>query len=663
MLKASFGKLQRVGQALMLPVALLPAAGFLLAVGFSLKSPTVLEMAPFLSGPGWTKLATMMASAGGVVFDNLALLFAVGVAVGLAGLSGVAALASIVCFLVMNATMSAVGGFTVDMVLRGGNPSYAMVVGIPTLQTGVFGGIICGLVGAYCYERFYKIELPQFLGFFAGKRFVPIVSAFAGFLLGVVMFFLWPFAQNGLNSFSNAIMGSAMPLAVFLFGMIKRLLIPFGLHHIFYAPFWFEFGSYKTLAGEIVHGDLRIFFAQLKDGVPLTAGFFLGGEFPIMMFGLPAAALAMYQNARPENKKMVAGLLASAALTSFLTGITEPIEFSFLFASPLLYLIHAILDGLSFLLLYIFKVHLGYTFSGGAIDFVLFGILPGRERWWVAVLLGLGFAAAYYVIFTFFIRLFDLKTPGREVALADSNGSVQSKASTELAAKVLEALGGAGNLVRLDACITRLRISVNDPKRVDKEALKTLGATGVMQVDKSFQAIFGTASEAIKEEILRMVGVGGNSANSRIKVASPMSGQIVDLSDVPDKTFSDRMVGDGFAVIPSDGRVVSPVDGRVTLVFPTMHAVGITSREGLEVLVHVGIDTVKLNGQGFKALVAQGDEVRKGQVILEADLNVISQKAPSIVTPVIFTNLKGSDAVNPFKGEVKAGEDAAVVSL
>ncbi|MCX7829124.1 MAG: glucose-specific PTS transporter subunit IIBC [Thermanaerothrix sp.] len=659
MLKGFFGKLQRIGQALMLPVAILPAAGFLLAVGFSLKSPTVLEVAPFLSGPGWSKLATMMASAGGVVFDNLALLFAVGVAVGLAGLSGVAALASIVCYLVMNATMSAVGGFTVDMVLKGGNPSYALVVGIPTLQTGVFGGIICGLVGAWCYERFYKIELPQFLGFFAGKRFVPIASAFAGFLLGVAMFFLWPFAQKGLNSFSNAIMGSAMPLAVFLFGMIKRLLIPFGLHHIFYAPFWFEFGQYKTLAGEIVHGDLKIFFAQLKDGVPLTAGFFLGGEFPIMMFGLPAAALAMYHNAKPENKKMVAGLLASAALTSFLTGITEPIEFAFLFASPLLYLIHAALDGLSFLLLYIFKVHLGYTFSGGAIDFVLFGILPGREKWWIAVLLGLCFAVAYYVIFTFFIRLLDLKTPGREDAPMDSNGS-SSKAPTELAAKILEALGGAGNLERLDACITRLRISVKDPKAVDKEALKALGATGVMQVDRNFQAIFGTASEAIKEEILH---IAGRSDGRRVKVASPMSGKVVDLSEVPDKTFSERMVGEGFAVIPTDGLVVSPVDGKVTLVFPTMHAVGITSVDGLEVLVHVGIDTVKLNGEGFKALVSQGDEVKKGQPLIEADLKVISAKAPSIVTPVVFTNVKGSDKVTLFKGDVKAGENGANVVL
>lgn len=658
-MKGSFGKLQRIGQALMLPVAILPAAGFLLAIGFSLKSPTVLEMAPFLAGPGWSKLANVMASAGGVVFSNLPLLFAVGVAVGLTGLSGVAALASIVCFLVMNSTMSAIGDFTVDMVLKGNNPAYALVMGIPTLQTGVFGGILCGLVGAWCYDRFYKIELPQFLGFFAGKRFVPIASAFAGFLLGIVMFFLWPFAQRGLNGFSGAIMGSAMPLAVFMFGMIKRLLIPFGLHHIFHAPFWFEFGEYTNLAGQVIRGDVNIFFAQLKDGVPLTAGFFLGGEFPIMMFGLPAAALAMYQNAKPENRKLVGGLLASAALTSFLTGITEPIEFSFLFASPLLYFIHAALDGLSFLILYILKIHLGYTFSGGAIDFVLFGILPGKERWYVAVLVGLCFAVAYYAIFTFFIRFFDLKTPGRE-DVQESNGVSSSRSNTELAGKVLEALGGAGNLDKLDACITRLRISVRDPKMVDKEALKALGATGVMQVDRDFQAIFGTASEAIKEEILHLVG---SPKRQTVSVASPMAGKLVDLSQVPDKTFSERMVGDGFAVVPQDGKVLSPVDGKVTLIFPTKHALGIVSDQGVEVLVHVGIDTVKLNGEGFVAHVSQGDRVKKGQLILEADLNVIGQKAPSVITPVIFTNLKEGGSVRIAKEKVNAGEDAVEVTL
>ncbi len=334
MFKNAFGVLQKIGKALMLPVALLPAAGLLLGIGNAIQQPNMLEYLPFLDAHWIQVTAGVMEDAGSIIFGNLALIFAAGVAIGLAG-DGAAALAAIVGYLVLNQVMSSWLGVTADMVAK--NPSYANVLGIPTLQTGVFGGIIVGLIAAYCYNRFHDIEMPSFLGFFAGKRFVPIVTAAASFVAGLLLLIIWPPIQHGMNSASTWLLGSGTYIAVFFFGFIKRLLIPFGLHHIFHAPFWYEFGSYKTAAGQIVHGDMTIFFAQLKDNVKITAGKFMGGEFPIMMFGLPAAALAMYHTARPEKKKLVAGLLGSAALTSFLTGITEPIEFSFMFVSPLLF--------------------------------------------------------------------------------------------------------------------------------------------------------------------------------------------------------------------------------------------------------------------------------------------------------------------------------------
>jgi PTS system D-glucosamine-specific IIC component len=363
----------------------------------------------------------------------------------------------------------------------------------------VFGGLIVGLVAAFCYNRFHDIEMPSFLGFFAGKRFVPIITAATSFVVGLLLIFVWQPIQEAMNSASHWLIEEGTYPAVFFFGFIKRLLIPFGLHHIFHAPFWYEFGSYTTAAGNIVRGDMTIFFAQLKDGVEITAGNFMAGEFPVMMFGLPAAALAMYHTALPEKKKLVAGLLGSAALTSFLTGITEPLEFSFMFVSPLLFVLHAILDGLSFVLMTWFSVNVGYTFSGGAIDFVLFGILPGREPWWITILLGLVFAVVYYFIFRFFIQKFNLMTPGREKTEEDAE---DKKGRTgDLAHHVLEAMGGQENIKHLDACITRLRVSVDSIGKVDKDGLKSLGAAGVLEVGDNIQAIFGPRSETIKGQI------------------------------------------------------------------------------------------------------------------------------------------------------------------
>ena len=669
MFKKAFGVLQKVGQALMLPVALLPAAGLLLGLGNAAQQETMLNYLPFLSAD-WIQLtATVMEDAGGIIFSNLPLLFAVGVAIGLAK-DGAAALAALVGYLVLNQVMSSWLGITPEMLVD--DPGYALVFGIPTLQTGVFGGIIVGLIAAFCFNKFHDIEMPSFLGFFAGKRFVPIATAGFAFVAGLLLLLVWPTVQLGMNNASLWLLEEGTYIAVFFFGLIKRLLIPFGLHHIFHAPFWYEFGTYTTTAGAVVRGDMTIFFAQLKDGVQLTAGNFMGGEFPIMMFGLPAAALAMYHAARPERKKLVAGLLGSGALTSFLTGITEPLEFSFLFLSPILFLIHAVLDGFSFVLMTFLEVHIGYTFSGGAIDFFLFGILPGQESWWIAILLGLVFAAVYYFLFRFMISKFNLMTPGREKGDEEESETSAGNAS-DLASDILEALGGQENISTLDACITRLRVSVNEVSVVDKKELQKLGAAGVLEVGNNIQAIFGPRSEIIKGQIQDVISgkrpraeaveptkkvVLDENSNVLDGFVSPIKGEIQPLSEVPDAVFSQKMMGDGFAIIPSEGLVVSPVDGTIVSFFPTKHAIGIESDSGREILIHVGIDTVKLDGEGFEALVSQGDRVKKGQPLLKVDVAYIQEHAVSIITPIIFTNLfEGESVVINKKGNIDLEEE------
>ena len=668
MFKNAFGVLQKIGKALMLPVALLPAAGLLLGIGNAIQQPNMLEYLPFLDAHWIQVTAGVMEDAGSIIFGNLALIFAAGVAIGLAG-DGAAALAAIVGYLVLNQVMSSWIGVTAKMVAK--DPSYANVLGIPTLQTGVFGGIIVGLIAAYCYNRFHNIEMPSFLGFFAGKRFVPIVTAAASFIAGLLLLVIWPPIQHGMNSASTWLLGSGTYIAVFFFGFIKRLLIPFGLHHIFHAPFWYEFGSYKTAAGQIVHGDMTIFFAQLKDNVKLTAGYFMGGEFPVMMFGLPAAALAMYQTARPEKKKLVAGLLGSAALTSFLTGITEPIEFSFMFVSPLLFFIHAVLDGLSFVLMAMLNVHLGYTFSGGAIDFFLFGILPGKQPWWIAVLLGLCFAVIYYFVFRFAITKFNLKTPGREDAEENEDAETSAKGQAgDLAYNILEAMGGQHNITHLDACITRLRVSVNDIKNVDKDELNKLGAAGILEVGNNIQAIFGPRSEIIKGQmqdimsgkkprviekapekgIEQQIEELNSKAlqNERVednRFVAPIKGEIKPISEVPNPVFAEKMMGDGFAIVPEEGMVVSPVDGKIVNLFPTKHAIGILSDNDREILIHVGIDTVNLKGEGFETLVEENAKVKQGQPLLKFDIAYIKEHAKSTITPIVFTNLAEGEKV------------------
>ncbi|WP_100406349.1 glucose-specific PTS transporter subunit IIBC [Bacillus solitudinis] len=670
MFKQSFGILQRVGKALMLPVALLPAAGILLAFGDALQNPDITATIPALEASWVVMLASIMQSAGDIVFANLPLLFAVGVAIGLSDGDGVAGLAAIIGYLIMNITMGVTGGITADMV-NPENPNFQMVLGIPTLGTGVFGGVLAGLLGSYMYKKFFNIELPSYLGFFAGKRFVPIATAFFALFLGVILHFIWPSIQIGMNNLSYVMVESNRTLAAFIFGVVERALIPFGLHHIFYSPFWFEFGSYTNTAGQVARGDQQIFFAQIRDGAELTAGTFMTGKFPFMMFGLPAAALAIYHCAKPAQKKMVAGIMGSAALTSFLTGITEPLEFSFLFVAPILFAIHTIFAGLSFMIMHLLDVKIGMTFSGGVIDFLLYGVLPGRTDWWLVIPVGLVFAAIYYFGFRFAIKRFNLMTPGRE-DVDESSETHNSGSVSDLPYDVLKALGGKENLANLDACITRLRVSVHDVNQVEKDTLKKLGASGVMQMGNNIQAIFGPRSDQIKTQIQDILK-GRTPVQTKDKVTTnqpvsglidfsiPIDGEILPLSSVPDQVFSTKMMGDGFAINPSNGIIASPITGTVVNLFPTKHAIGLVSESGKEVLIHVGIDTVTLKGDGFEALVQQGDQVKQGQELLRVDLAFIKERVPSTITPIIFTNLAEGEHVRILKsGPVKLGDKQAI---
>ncbi len=637
--KKAFQILQQIGRALMTPVAVLPAAGLLLRFG----DKDLLNM-------------PVIKDAGGIIFSNLPLIFAVGVAIGLAAGDGVAALAAVIGYFVLTQTLDNMGAYL------GMQPPYEGAEHL--INMGVFGGILIGILAAVLFKRFHDIKLHPVLGFFAGKRFVPIITAVSSLLLGVVFAFIWPPLQTGIDMASNWVMNSAA--GPFFFGVIQRLLIPFGLHHIFQTPFYFTMGQFIDPAtGQVVTGDMARYFA----GDP-TAGRFMAGLFPYMIFGLPAAALAMIHEARPEKRKAVTGVLVSAALTSMLTGITEPVEFAFLFVAPVLFGIHALLAGLSFTAMDLLGVKHGYTFSGGGIDYILnYGL---STNGWLVIPVGLALGVVYYFLFRFAIRKWDLKTPGRE--LDDEAGNAKQTQAGSLAAYVLQALGGKENLAVLDACITRLRVTVNDPALVDKNELKRLGATGVLEMGKSFQAIFGTQSDSLKEQIKAIINGEAAAASEPIgskdeqpaqecagneTITAPMTGELVEITEVPDPVFAGKMMGDGFAIKPTDGRVLSPVKGRVATLFPTKHAVGLVSDTGIEVLVHVGIDTVKLQGEGFEALCQEGDTVDVGTPLLQVDLAYVEAQGKPTITPIVFTNLKENQRLGINKGHAVAAETEA----
>lgn len=687
-----FGVLQRIGRSFMLPIALLPVAGLLLGIGGSFSNTTMLETYGLtrIMGPGtfWNALFTVMSQAGDIVFANLPILFAMGIAIGMAKKEKeVAALAAVISFLVMHAAigaMIAVNGGT-DALKEGAG---AMVAGIQSLQMGVFGGILVGLGTAWLHNRYYRIELPQVLSFFGGTRFVPIVSALFYVLVGILMYFIWPPVQAAISGVGGFVLRSGYP-GTWFYGFMERALIPFGLHHVFYIPFWqTAVGGTMEIGGKIVEGAQNIFFAELADPgntrFSVEATRFMAGKFPLMIFGLPGAALAMYQAALPEKKKEVSGLLLSAALTSMLTGITEPLEFTFLFTAPLLYGIHCVFAGLAYMLMHMLDVGVGMTFSGGLIDLFLFGILQGNKKtgWLWIVVVGVFYFLMYCAVFLVLIRKLDYKTPGREVGAAaklytrsdveqrkeerketgpGQTGREKSAGKTGTrSGEILKGLGGPDNITDVDCCATRLRCTVKDEKKVDESVLKATGASGVIKKGKGVQIIYGPQVSVIKsdlEEYMEKYGDESDEGDSHELIKSPMTGTVILLSEVPDEAFAGKMMGDGAAVIPDDEYVYAPADGTVTFVFPTKHAVGFRTDGGHEMLLHVGIDTVSLSGDGFEAFVHDGDHVRTGDKLLKADIQKIKDKVPSLASPVLFTDLPDGLEVHILKrGKIRSGE-------
>lgn len=701
-----FGILQRIGRSFMLPIAILPVAGLFLGIGGSFTNPTTIEAYNLTAvlGPGTfaNSLLTVMAQAGEVVFSNLPILFAMGVAIGMAKAEkAVAALAGALSFFIMHTAIAAMitvnGG--ADKMLAG---SVAMTVGIQSLQMGVFGGIIVGLGVAYLHNKFYKIQLPQALSFFSGTRFVPIITAIVYLVVGILMFYVWPTVQLGINQVGQLVRVSGY-FGTWIYGFMERILIPFGLHHVFYLPFWqTSVGGSLEVGGKMIEGAQNIFFAQLADPTvqkfSVDATRFMAGKFPLMIFGLPGAALAMYRTAKPEKRKLVGGLLFSAALTSMLTGITEPIEFTFLFVAPFLYLIHCIFAGLAYMLMHIMKVAVGMTFSGGLIDMTLFGILQGQSKtnWIGIVIAGIGYFVVYYFLFSFLIKKFNLKTPGREddenaevklYTKADVNakkGKASSKGENasddELSIAIVHGLGGKSNIESVDNCITRLRCVVVDSKKVKDDVLKATGAAGVIKSGSGVQVIYGPKVSIIKSNLEEYLEnstvedayVDGMATkveeepkkildlDSSLEVLAPVNGTIHDLSKVNDEVFSQKLMGEGFAAQTEDGDIYSPVSGEVGMIFPTKHAIIVATDDGLEVLIHMGIDTVKLEGEGFELFCSVGDKVKAGDKLAHMDLEFIKSKGYETITPVIFTNLEAGKTIEVSEGKSVKAESGRV---
>lgn len=700
-----FGVLQRVGRSFMLPIAVLPVAGLLLGLGSSFTNETTLEMYNLTSfmGPGTIPyfIFSVFNSCGSIIFDNLPLIFAIGVAIGMARQEKeVAALAAGISFLVMHSSIGAMINLTggPENLLEG---SVVSVLGIQSLQMGAFGGIIVGLGVAALHNRFYKIQLPQVVSFFGGTRFVPIISTVVYALAGILMFFIWQPIQEGINHLGVLVYSSGY-FGTFLFGMIKRLLIPFGLHHVFYLPFWqTAVGGTMEVAGNMVSGAQNIFFAQLADPTVThfsTAGTWcFTGEFVLYIFGFPGAALAMYRCARPERKKQVGGLLLSAALTSIITGITEPLEFSFLFVAPVLFIISGIFAGLAYMLCHILNITVGLTFSGGFIDLALFGILQGNDKtsWLLILPLGIAFFLVYYFLFSFLIKKFNFKTPGREegsqetklYTKADYNArKAEGSQQDETSATITQGLGGADNIKDVDCCATRLRVTVHDGGKVNQDVLKTTGAAGVIQKGEGVQVVYGPQVNIIKAHLEEYLRSGAASAAApaaqetqaaaeekpaehgrllrTIVIGSPFHGESASITASPDQAFAEKMMGDGAAVVPCEGVVTAPCDAEISFVFDTQHALGLKLEEDIEVLIHVGINTVALEGKGFKALVKEGDQVKKGDRLLEFDLDYIRENADSTSSPVLFTTMEDNQELRLLKsGHVKPGEDLLALDI
>ena len=717
-----FGVLQRVGRSFMLPIAVLPVAGLLLGIGSSFTNETTIATYGLQSilgnGTMLHALLVIISKAGNVIFDNLPIIFAVGVAIGMAKAEKeVAALSAMISFFVMHASINAVlvvsgkilaDGSIADNVLDG---TIASVCGIQSLQMGVFGGIIVGLGVAALHNRYHKIVLPSALSFFGGSRFVPIISTVVYVGVGILMYFIWPAVQNGIFALGGLVTGTGY-FGTLVFGIIKRALIPFGLHHVFYMPFWqTAVGGTMMVDGNLIQGGQNIFFAQLAS--PNVTHFsadatrYFSGEFIFMIFGLPGAALAMYRCAKPEKKKAAGGLLLSAALACMFTGITEPLEFSFLFVAPALFAVQVILAGSAYMIAHVLNIAVGLTFSGGILDLFIFGILQGNAKtsWMRIIPVGIIYFLLYYFIFSFLIKKYDFKTPGREddddetklYTKADVNArnmansrqsetdGKQGGTDDEKSAAIARGLGGKKNITSVDCCATRLRCSIENPELVDEKLLKATGAVGVVKRGQGIQVIYGPQVTVIKsnlEAYLAQAGEGdevdrpaetqkseqsATDSQSEVGVServpaesvqlqtsshilySPLKGKAAPISESPDEAFASKAMGDGYMVMPEDGIVVAPEDGTVLFVFPSKHAIGMKAADGTEYLLHIGVDTVKLDGKGFEVFVTDGQQVHQGDKLMEFDLSFIREHAASEACMVIFTGLTSADSLNLTK--------------
>ncbi|MFZ5969712.1 MAG: glucose PTS transporter subunit IIA [Bacillota bacterium] len=656
-MKDIFSTLQKIGQSLMIPVSVLPAAGLLVALGRMIQNMT--QITNGVPSKVYLGVGQILYTGGMAIFEQLPVVFAVGVAIGFTGGAGVAGLASVVGYFAMINVIQSVGEIRHVML---------------EIDTGIFGGIIVGLTTAKIYNRYVETKLHPVFGFFSGKRLVPILAAVAAIGIGTGFGFVWPSIQDQIHRFGTYIMDSSFGPAFYAAG--KRLLIPAGLHHVYYSPFLFEFGEFVTKTGQVLYGESPRYFA----GDP-TAGRFMAAEFPIMLFGLPAASLAMYLRAEKDKKKIVSGIMFSAALTSIITGITEPIEFAFIFAAPILYIFHVGAAFLSGLLTSYFNVRLGYTFSASMIDYIL-GFFNQENSIYLFLIIGPMIGIIYFTVFYWLIGVLNIKTPGR--GELEYQEMIMSP-SSEKAVHVLQALGDVENIKYIDACITRLRLTVHDFGKVDQKRLKQLGAAGIFYGGGgNFQVIFGTEADMLRDQIKSMMKKHGAFKMERaaetddktameekekwkpnhILVRAPVSGQIMKLEDVPDDLFAEKILGDGIAIDPAEGTLYSPVDGKVIQCFRTNHALGILTEEGAEILIHIGIDTVKMDGEGFETFVDQGDEVKVGDKLIVFDRSLIQKKAKSMITPIVILNSDDFNGIGILRqGRVKAKEELLKIYL
>lgn len=702
-----FGVLQRVGRSFMLPIALLPVAGLLLGIGSSFTNETMLAAygldGIIHQGNFLYTILDIMSQTGSAVFSNLPLLFAMGVAIGMAkNEKAVAALAGAISYLIMNTAISALINARGGVDAMPAN-STTTVLGITTLQMGVFGGILVGLGVAALHNRFYKAQLPQVLAFFGGTRFVPIICSVVYLAVGILMFYVWPVVQAGIAALGGLVMGSGY-IGTLIYGIIERALIPFGLHHVFYMPFWqTAVGGTAVIDGVTVTGAQNIFFAELASKsttvFSVSATRFMSGKFPFMIFGLPGAALAMYRCARKDKQKEVGGLLLSAALTSMLTGITEPIEFTFLFVALPMYAVHCVLAGASYMIMHMLNVGVGMTFSGGLIDLVLFGVMQGnaKSHWLWIPIVGVAYFFVYYFVFKFMITKFDYKTPGRdenaEVKLytradvnarnaAEKGGKADKAAAADaVSSLILRGLGGKANVSDVDSCATRLRVTVVDGAKVSDGLLKASGASGVIHRGNGVQVVYGPQVSVLKANLEEYMATpaaeldqpegaeapAAPAAAPAAPAAAPkakdaelgacLAGTIVPMSEVKDEAFSSCVLGEGVAIEPAKGELYAPADGVISTTFATSHAVGMTTDDGVEVLMHIGIDTVKLNGQYYHCEVRQGDRVKKGQLLIRFDAEAIRAAGYLLTTPVIICNTDEYASVTPAAaGAVEPGD-------